>query len=230
MTQLNQFNQPIGRALAEWNQPECPQKVSQAGIHCRLEPLSLDHARSLHQENKRDKDGINWTYLAYGPFEEIGCYERWVSEMVSKNDPQFYSIFPKSVNRPLGVISLMRMSPKDGTIEVGHIHYSNNLKGTTAATEAIFLLANKVFELGFRRLEWKCDSLNAPSQRAAKRFGFTHEGTFRNSTVYKNRSRDTAWFSITDSEWPHRKKEFKRWLSLENFNDDGSQKSRLNHW
>jgi RimJ/RimL family protein N-acetyltransferase len=142
-------------------------------------------------------------------------------------DPLFFAIVERAANRPVGMAAYLRIMPAAGSIEVGAIHYSPLLAGTTGATEAMYLMMKRAFELGYRRYEWKCDSLNAPSRVAARRLGFTYEGTFRQAAVYKGRTRDTAWFSIVNSEWPRLREVFERWLDPENFDVDGRQRSRL---
>ncbi len=143
------------------------------------------------------------------------------------DDPLFHTILD-SDDVPVGLASYLRIDPDNGSIEVGHIHYSPLLQRQPAGTEAMFLMMSQVFdELGYRRYEWKCDALNASSRRAAERLGFTYEGTFRQATHYKGRNRDTAWFSIIDKDWPRICDAFNLWLELANFDDSGKQKSSL---
>jgi len=131
------------------------------------------------------------------------------------------------MGQPVGVASYLRIAPASGTIEVGHIHYSPRLRRSPIATEAMYLLMERAFSLGYRRYEWKCDALNAPSRAAARRLGFSYEGVFRHATVYKGRNRDTAWFSAVDSEWPALQTAFQAWLAPGNFDDEGRQRIRL---
>lgn len=198
------------------------------GRFCRLEKLDAErHASSLHAANSLDADGRMWTYLAYGPFESESAYRAWIDEVSSKSDPLFFAIIDKESGRAIGVASYLRIDPRAGSIEVGHIAYSRLLQGTTAATEAMFLMMQRAFDLGYRRYEWKCDSLNAPSRAAALRLGFTFEGIFRQAVIVKGRNRDTAWFSITDKEWPACREAFQRWLDPANFDDQGRQLTKL---
>jgi RimJ/RimL family protein N-acetyltransferase len=139
----------------------------------------------------------------------------------------FFAVVERGSGKPYGVASFMRIAPAAGSIEVGHIHFSEKMKRTPLATEAMYRMMKKAFDLGYRRYEWKCDALNAPSRAAAARFGFRFEGVFRQATVYKGRSRDTAWFSIIDSEWPAVRKAFETWLDPGNFDDQGKQRVRL---
>lgn len=193
----------------------------------RLEPVDpARHARDLF-EASRNADGI-WTYLAYGPFESIHEFTAWLEARAASTDPLFYAVVDREAREARGMASYMRIAPGDGTIEIGHIWFAPALQRTRRATETIFLLARHAFdELGYRRLEWKCDALNAPSRRAADRFGFTYEGIFRQHMVVKDRNRDTAWFSIIGSEWPLRRAAFEQWLAPSNFDPEGKQRRTL---
>ncbi|RYD67481.1 MAG: N-acetyltransferase [Verrucomicrobiaceae bacterium] len=198
------------------------------GRFCRLEKLDAEHhVASLHAANSLDKDGRMWTYLAYGPFDSGDAYRAWVDDVSGKSDPLFFAIIDRESSRAIGVASYLRIDPRAGSIEVGHIAYSPLLQGTTAATEAMFLMMKHAFDLGFRRYEWKCDALNAPSRAAALRLGFTFEGIFRQAVIVKGRNRDTAWFSITDKEWPSRQEAIQHWLAPENFDTNGRQLAKL---
>jgi RimJ/RimL family protein N-acetyltransferase len=199
------------------------------GRFCRVEPIDLDrHAADLHAANRQDASGANWTYLAYGPFERIEDYRAWMATTCLGDDPMCHAVIDLATGRAVGVASYMRIDERAGVIEVGHINYAPPLQRTPASTEAMYLMMRRVFdELGYRRYEWKCDALNAPSRAAARRLGFRFEGIFRQATVYKGRNRDTAWFSIIDSEWPGLKAAFERWLRPENFDGAGRQRESL---
>ncbi|HUF76333.1 MAG TPA: GNAT family protein [Longimicrobiales bacterium] len=198
------------------------------GRFCRLEPLDADtHAAGLHDAYALDEGGRGWTYLPYGPFGDFDTFAAWVAEAAASDDPLFFAILDAD-DAPVGVASYLRIMPAIGTIEVGHIHYAPPLRRTPAATEAMYLMMRHAFEdLGYRRYEWKCDDLNAPSRRAAERLGFTYEGTHRQATIYKGRNRDTAWYSILDSEWPRVRDALERWLEPGNFDAQGEQRSAL---
>jgi RimJ/RimL family protein N-acetyltransferase len=198
------------------------------GRYCVVEPLDPPrHARDLFAAYALDTTGRGWTYFPYGPFAEETAFRAWLDGMAAKDDPLFHAILDET-GEAVGVASFMRISPDTGSIEVGHIHYSPKLKHTRAATEAMYLMMRRAFdELGYRRYEWKCDSLNAPSRRAAERLGFTYEGTFRQHIVSKGRNRDTAWYSIVDGEWPAIKRAFEGWLDPGNFEAGGVQRMRL---
>jgi len=225
----NELGQPIGDPLPGWTPRPRPPRTPLAGRLCRLEPLDADrHAAALHAAYAEDREGRNWTYLPYGPFASATEYAAWVESVHAKEDPLFFAIVDRVEERPLGVASYLRIDPTMGAIEVGHLSYSPALQRRTAATEAMFLMMRRAFdELGYRRYEWKCDSLNAPSRRAAERLGFRYEGTFRQAVVMKGRSRDNAWYSIVDGEWPRLKQGFERWLDPRNFDTRGEQRSRL---
>ena len=193
----------------------------------RLEPIDPGrHARDLF-EASRGADDI-WTYLAYGPFESLGSFTEWLQARADSTDPLFYAVVDRQAHAARGMTSYLRISTGDGVIEIGHIWFAPALQRTRQATEAIFLMCRYAFDdLGYRRLEWKCDALNAPSRRAAERFGFTYEGIFRQHMVIKDRNRDTAWFSIIDTEWPSRRAAFEQWLAPANFDRDGKQRRSL---
>jgi len=196
------------------------------GRWTKVEPV--DPARHAHDlfEAARGADEI-WTYLAYGPFDGEDEFTRWVGERARSDDPLFFAIVDLETGKARGMASLLRMDPANGVIEIGHIWFGPALQRTRQATEAIYLLSRYAFELGNRRYEWKCDSLNAPSRRAAERFGFVYEGIFRQHMVVKGRNRDTAWYSITDAEWPARRAAFESWLEPSNFDSSGAQKTPL---
>ncbi len=183
------------------------------------------HAASLWEAVKGD-DAL-WTYMWYGPFAARGEFEKFADTLAKRDDPFAYAIIDNSSN-VLGVATLMEIRPANRVIEVGGIFYSRALRHTPLATEAQFLLMRYVFEeLGYRRYEWKCDSFNEPSRRAAGRFGFTFEGIFRQHMIIKGKNRDTAWFAMLDSEWPALKRAFEAWLAPENFDGEGRQKKKL---
>jgi RimJ/RimL family protein N-acetyltransferase len=228
--QINHLGQPIGFAVPDWQARPRPPRTAMEGRFCRLEPLDPDrHAASLFEANRDDKEGRNWTYLAYGPFERFEDYRAWMEQTCRADDPFFHAVIVDG--RAVGVASYLRIEPAVGVIEVGHINYSPRLQRTPAATEAMYLMMRRVFdELGYRRYEWKCDALNAPSRAAAQRLGFQFEGIFRQATLYKQRNRDSAWFSILDREWPALKSAFERWLAPENFDAAGRQRHQLDYF
>jgi len=224
----NTLGQPIGFSLPDWKPPATPSRDPMEGHFCRLESLNPDrHAAELHAANALDVEGRMWTYLPYGPFATHDSYRAWVEDVCRQSDPLFFAIIDRAAGRAVGVASYLRINPSAGSIEVGHISYSPLLQRTPAATEAMFLMMERAFTLGFRRYEWKCDALNAPSCAAAQRLGFSFEGIFRQASVVKGRNRDTAWFAVIDREWPVLKAAFERWLHPANFDEQGKQRLRL---
>ncbi|MFA6961012.1 MAG: GNAT family protein [Opitutaceae bacterium] len=222
------LRQPVGRSLVGWTKPPRPGRAALSGRFCQIEPLNAGlHADELFSANSADEAGRMWTYLPYGPFAARAEYDAWMQRTCCGEDPLFYAICDVNTGRPAGLAAYLRIDPANGVIEIGHLAYSPALQRTTAATEAMFLMIDHVFALGYRRCEWKCDSLNVPSRAAAERLGFTHEGVFRQAVVVKGRNRDTAWFSIIDTEWPARRAAIVRWLAPENFDGSGQQIARL---
>jgi RimJ/RimL family protein N-acetyltransferase len=222
---VNSLGQPVGPALPGWRPPDRPQHTILQGRYCRLEPLdAARHAEDLHAANSLDRAGRMWTYLFSGPFSTLEQFTAWLKP---REDSLDFSVVDSSTGRAAGIASYLRIDAAHGTIEVGHLAFSPLLQRTRAATEAMYLMMKQAFELGYRRYEWKCDALNAPSRRAAERLGFTFEGIFRQAVVYKGRNRDTAWYSIIDSEWQTQESAFLAWLEPENFDSDGRQRHRL---
>ena len=223
----DELGQPISFPVKQWQVRPYPHGVFLQGDYCRLERLDPDlHGADLHTANSTDAKNQIWTYLAYGPFETLNDYKQWVKETCLGDDPLFYAIVDNRSKQALGVASYLRINPTDGVIEVGHINYSPLLQKTIMATEAMYLMMRHVFDdLKYRRYEWKCDALNAASRSAALRLGFTFEGVFRQATMYKRRNRDTAWFSIIDTEWPSLKQAYQTWLAPDNFEKDKQKHS-----
>jgi len=225
----NHLGQPIGETLENWHPAPRPSRVSSEGRFCRIEPIDVDrHAADLFAAFLTDKENRNWTYLPYGPFETEADFRTWMTDTCVGDDPLFHCVVDLATGKAVGVASYLRIEPAVGVIEVGHINFSPLVQRTRVATEAMYLMMRRVFnDLGYRRYEWKCDALNAPSRRAAERLGFQFEGVFRQATIYKTRNRDTAWYSIIDSEWPTLDRAFAAWLDEENFASDGQQKTKL---
>lgn len=225
----NHLGQPVGAPLPDWTPRARPPRTPMAGRLCRLEPLEAGrHAEALHEAHRADREGRNWTYLPYGPFASTEEYVAWVRSVETGEDPLFFAILDRASERAVGVASYLRIDAAMGSIEVGHLSYSPALQGTAAATEAMYLMMRRAFdELGYRRYEWKCNALNAPSWNAAERLGFRYEGTFRQAWVQKGRNRDNAWFSIIDSEWPGVRSALEAWLHQSNFDESGRQRRAL---
>ncbi len=225
----NQLGQPVGFPMPGWTARPRPPREGMEGRYVRLEPVNVDaHAADLFDAFSADREGRIWTYLPYGPFGSAHETAEWMRKTCLGDDPLFHAIVDNASGKAVGVASYLRIEPAVGVIEVGHINYAPSLQRTRGATEAMYLMMVRVFdELGYRRYEWKCDALNAPSRAAAERLGFSYEGLFRQATIYKGRNRDTAWYSIIDTEWPHTKAAFEAWLDPANFDADGRQKQAL---
>lgn len=226
---MNQFNQPIGPSIEAGISFKYPDVTLLEGRTCRLERLNLNkHANGLYEVFGPTAPLENWTYMGIDPFQDRDSFDAYFKNIEERLKSCFFAIINNENNEVVGSIALMRIDPDNGSVEIGYVVYSPKLQKTVMATEVVYLLARYVFEdLSYRRLEWKCDTLNEPSYRAALRYGFSYEGTFRNALIYKNRSRDTAWFSIIDSEWPSKKTRFVRWLDDSNFDSEGNQRRSL---
>jgi len=212
-----------------WSGALVPARTELAGRAVALEPLQpARHAEALFAAvHGEPSDPALWRYLSYGPFPHEAAFGAWLWQNATALDPVFYTVVP-SGGVPAGLASYLRLDPRGGALEIGHLLYTPSLQRTAAATEAIFLLLAYAFEaLGYRRVEWKCDAANARSRRAAERFGFTFEGVFRQATVVRDRNRDTAWFAMLDHEWPERRAAFEAWLAPANFDADGRQRRSL---
>jgi RimJ/RimL family protein N-acetyltransferase len=225
----NEHGQPIGEPVPGWATRPTPSSVSIEGLYCQLEPLNAEaHAGDLYAAYRLAADHRHWTYMPAGPFDGAKDYRRYAEEAARSTDPRHYAVIERKSGKALGTLALMRIEPKHGVIEVGTVMFSPLLQQTPMSTEAQFLLMTYVFdELGYRRYEWKCDSLNAPSRKTAERLGFKFEGIFRQAIVYKGRNRDTAWYSIIDKEWPQLRRAFQTWLSPQNFDEQGKQRKSL---
>jgi RimJ/RimL family protein N-acetyltransferase len=221
---------PVGPPVDPLPSGRAPERAPLVGAQVRLEPVEVGaHAESLYRlSHARPEDAVLWTYLAYGPFEGQGAFAAWLAERARSSDPLFFALVEQASGAAAGMASYMNIVPANGCIEIGHIWFAPPLQKSRAATEAIYLLARYVFDdLGYRRLEWKCDALNAASMRAARRFGFSYEGIFRQHMVVKGRNRDTAWFALLDREWPAVRSAFERWLAPANFDPAGRQRTAL---
>lgn len=217
---------PIGFALPDWTPPARPDASPMAGRFARLERLDPERHAALLFRAFEGHDHV-WHYLPYGPFSSAAQYHRWARGSAEAVDPHFFAIRNLVSGAFEGVASYLRITPEAGTIEIGHINMSPALQRTPAATEALYLMMAWAFAAGYRRVEWKCDALNAGSRRAAQRLGFSFEGVFRQATVVKGRNRDTAWFAVIDAEWPALKEAFGVWLAPSNFDAAGQQMERL---
>jgi NAD(P)H-dependent FMN reductase/RimJ/RimL family protein N-acetyltransferase len=221
-------SQPIGRALPNWQPRPLPEHRSFRGRYCTIEPLdAAKHAEALYASLCNPSDASGFTYLPANPPADRNEWRSRLENYAASRDPLFFTLFDEG-GGTAGICALLRIAPEHGAIEIGHIHLSPQLQHTRAATEFQYLMMRYAFdELGYRRYEWKCDALNALSRRAALRLGFRFEGIFHNAIVYKQRSRDTAWFSITDDEWPRVRRGFEAWLAPSNFDSEALQLQSL---
>lgn len=216
---------PLGPEVDTTPRP-LPARVTHAGTQMTLEPLHVRHVPDLWRAAQGA--GHTWAYLGYGPFETEAAMRRQVGALAAQHDPMFFAVRPHVSGTVTGWLSFMEIRPTDGDIEIGHIWFGPPLQRTRAATEAIALLMRHAMDdLGYRRLVWKCHALNAASRRAADRLGFVYEGTHRNHRIIKGRSRDTAWYSITDEEWPLRRAALAAWLDEANFDHTGTARRSL---
>lgn len=223
--EVDQDGNPVGVAVPAGSEPPRP-SGNLLGTYCRLEPLNVvRHSADLFSAFA-GHDHL-WTYMPHGPFATEEEFRDWVISREGVDDPFFYAIIDRETEKATGVASYLRIDPGARSIEVGWITFSPTLQKSRIATDAMFVMMRNAFELGYRRYEWKCNALNENSRKAAIRLGMTYEGTFRQATVVKGRNRDTAWFSILDSEWPIMRQNFEDWLSESNFNQRGDQLSQL---
>ena len=220
---------PIGPSI-DAHPAKRPERVTLEGRWTTLIPLDpAAHAEALYEGSNGDAAReAAWAYLFDGPYRSLDEFRASLEAKARSADPLFFAVIDNSSGRAVGYQTLMRIDAANRVIEVGNIMYTPAMQRTAGATEAQYLFAKYVFdELGYRRYEWKCNALNAPSRRAAERFGFTFEGIFRQHMIVKGRNRDTAWFAMLDSEWPARKAAYERWLQPDNFDSDGRQKIAL---
>jgi RimJ/RimL family protein N-acetyltransferase len=227
--EYNELGQPVGQPVPGWSPRPAPPRTAMTGRFCTVIPLDPErHAGQLFAAYADDREGRLWTYLPRGPYASVDEYRRCAEDAAGRDDPLTHAIIDNTTGEAVGTAAYMRIEPAVGVIEVGSITYSPRLQRRPAATEAMYLMTRRVFdELGYRRYEWKCDSLNAPSRAAAQRLGFRNEGLFRQATMTRGRNRDTAWFSIIDREWPALRDAFERWLDPANFDADGQQRRNL---
>lgn len=225
--QTNALGQTIGFALPHWKPLVVPARPTLQGRHVRVEPLNAArHGSDLWRAIAQDKDARMWTYLPNGPYAQEADYAAWLAQAEASRDPMFFAIVEQGSGQALGVASYLRIDPANGVIEVGHIAFAPRLQRSTAASEAMYLMMRHVFELGYRRYEWKCNALNAPSRRAALRLGFSFEGVFRQAAVVKGCNRDTAWYAMIDRDWPALRQAWEQWLDEQNF-EQGRQRTSL---
>ena len=218
---------PVGVVVDTTPAPR-PQRVTLEGRFVSIVPFDLAaHGRDIYERSAGSANDGLWAYLGHGPFADFESFSAHYAEAAKKDDPLLFTILDRATGKAVGHATYMRIAPQDRAIEVGNILYTPALQRTAGATEAMYLMARHAFELAYRRYEWKCNYLNAPSGRAAARYGFAYEGTFRQHMIVKGRNRDTAWFAMLDSDWPRVKAGFEAWLDPANFDAEGRQKRSL---
>ncbi len=212
------------------NPARYPERTTLEGRLVRIEPLNpAHHGDALYRTTGGADQGNLWLYMGSGPFTDRSSFDSYLQTMSSSEDPFVFALVDKKSGKAVGHAAYLRITPVHRVIEVGHVLYAPQLQRTAGATETMYLMARYAFEtLGYRRYEWKCNALNAASRSAALRLGFTFEGIFRQHMIVKGSNRDTAWFSMLDTEWPARKEAFERWLEPANFDSNGQQKTSLN--
>ena len=225
----NDLGQPVGMTLPNWSPRPRPPRTAMRGRFCTVRPIEpARDAAQLFAAYSEDRDGRMWTYLPREPYTSLAQLRAWADAGSLTDDPLVHTIVDLATGEAVGTANYMRIDAASGVVEVGSITYSPRLQRRPAGTEAMFLMMRRVFdELGYRRYEWKCNSLNMPSRNAALRLGFQYEGLFRQAQVVKGHNRDTAWFSVIDSEWPALRAAFERWLDPANFTLDGAQRQTL---
>ncbi|MBA4790575.1 MAG: GNAT family N-acetyltransferase [Rhizobiales bacterium] len=225
---MTSHSQPVG-AIVDGPPARRPERTRLEGRHIAVVPFEPQrHAAALYAASHGPGGEALWTYLSVGPFADEASFRQTYEDLAAKSDPLLFALVDPETEAPLGHATYMRMEPAQRVVEVGNILFTPALARTPAATEAMYLMARHAFdELGYRRYEWKCNALNAPSRRSALRLGFTFEGEFRQHMITKGRNRDTTWFSLLDTEWPRAKAAFEAWLAPDNFDAEGRQKRRL---
>jgi RimJ/RimL family protein N-acetyltransferase len=221
--ELDAFDAPVGRRVAAGAATPPARGAAMTGTYCQLRPLTGADAAQLWPELGADE--ATWRYLPAGPWDSYAQFDSWIAAMAASGDPLFYAIIDHG--GAVGLVAYLRMQVPARSIEVGWVTYSPRMRRSRVATETMYLMMRQAFELGFRRYEWKCNALNAPSIAAAHRLGFSFEGVFRDALVVKGRNRDTAWFSVRAEDWPALRPAFQAWLDPGNFDSDGRQRRRL---
>jgi len=229
-TYTNDLGQVVGFPIPDWTPPEGPAREVLVGRVCRAEPLRIeDHAEALYQAFTVEGADAGWSYLPYGPFDTRDAFDDWIRATCLSDNPLFFAFVDVATGKAVGLASYLNINRAYGTIEVGHVHFAPVMQRSRIASEAMYLMMRHAFDAGFRRYEWKCNMLNAPSRAAAQRFGFSYEGIFRQHMVVRGENRDSAWYACIDGEWPALKRAFETWLDDANFDADGRQVQSLSN-
>ena len=217
---------PSENDLKDYRSPSPPDVNKLSGQYVDLERIDLDnHCEELFESFRHDSEA--WKYLSYGPYHSYEDYYNWWQDRADLKDPYFLAVRDLSCGKVKGILSFLRINTSDGSIEVGHINFSQTLRGTRASTESIYLVRRWVFENGYRRFEWKCNSRNARSRNAAMKFGFSFEGVFRQAKIERGINRDTAWYACIDKEWADLNQAYQSYLQSNNFDDEGKPRIKL---
>ncbi|ART63457.1 GNAT family N-acetyltransferase [Kushneria marisflavi] len=227
MTLSSSSSPPTGALIHDWQPPPMPGHDTLKGRYCRVAPLNVaTHGEALFNAWQKD-DASRWVYLGGRPFHDRDSCLEWLAGRAISRDPTFLALIDRERDQAMGVAAWLNIACEHGTLELGHLNLSGQMARTRMATEALHLLIAHAFSLGYRRVEWKCDALNAPSRRAAERLGFRHEGLFRQHRVVCGRNRDTTWYALLDHEWPPVADAHRQWLMPDNFDDTGYQSVAL---
>ncbi|HIF4729557.1 TPA: GNAT family N-acetyltransferase [Citrobacter amalonaticus] len=228
MPEINQYGQTVGDALPDWHGASVLQRTVLEGRYCRLEPLDPErHAGDLFDAYAQADDERDWTWLASSRPDSVEATFHWLSGKANDDALVPFTVVDIRADRAVGLVCFMAIEREHGSVEIGHVTWSPRMKNSVLGTEAVWLLLRYAFALGYRRVEWKCDSLNLVSRRAAERLGFVFEGRFRQKIVRKGRNRDSDWLSMIDREWPECDRALQRWLAPENFDEHGRQRQTL---
>ncbi|WP_058961652.1 GNAT family N-acetyltransferase [Type-E symbiont of Plautia stali] len=227
MTQLNQYGQPVGFALPDWQPLAAPPAIPLYGRFCTLEPLNITHSHALFAAFALAPDDRDWTWLGATKPASLAEMESWVSGKCQDGGLVSYAVIDHRTRQAVGAVCFANIDGQNGAIEIGHVTWSPLMQRNVLGSEAIYLLLKQAFELGYRRVAWRCDSTNLASRRAAERLGFTYEGRFRQAMTRKQRNRDTDWLSIIDGEWPQVKHAISAWLTADNMDDHGREQQKL---
>lgn len=227
MTQLNQYGQPVGFALPDWQPLAAPPAIALHGRFCTLEPLDIAYSHALFAAFSSAPDDRDWTWLGATQPASLAEMESWVSGKCQDSGLVSYAVLDHRSQQAVGAVCFANIDGQNGAIEIGHVTWSPLMQRNVLGSEAIYLLLKQAFELGYRRVAWRCDSTNLASRRAAERLGFTYEGRFRQAMTRKQRNRDTDWLSIIDGEWPQVKHAISAWLAADNMDDHGREQQKL---
>lgn len=226
--EIDELGNPVGMPVNDDRTPAIPDRSRVLlGDYARLEPLARRHATELWTAFSDDADGRMWTYMHAGPFGDEAAFTLWLTQLCALDSLFLYAIIDRDTDVAIGFASYLRVDPGSRSIEVGWVTFSPRLQRSRVGTDAMFVMMREAFALGYRRYEWKCNALNAPSIAAAHRYGFSFEGLFRQALTVKGRNRDTAWFAVIDRDWPSLESAFERWLAADNFDASGRQRRRL---